>query len=219
MHFLKRTTWISAKCLLLIRTCLDVHLIVLWRFPRIKTRPTSFPYLHARIMSWHMTTTLLVKLWRSSSSSAWSVILDHLIASYSATYGEGSTKLLADAYRRKKPASNTARQSLQRLSENEIEFEDWRRCDHSSYNDDGNDTSTLSSQQPSYSSHYRLDMSQIVELWSTRWTVVPGTAIMLVRLSTFSLIYLIDYILIFLAQRLFKSLSFHTLPSSEYHCL
>jgi hypothetical protein len=64
----------------------------------------------------------------------------------------------------KKPAGNTARQPLQRLSENEIEFEDWRRCDHSSYNDDGNDTSTLSSQQPSYSSHYRLDMSQIVEL-------------------------------------------------------
>lgn len=53
---------------------------------------------------------------------------------------------------------------LQRLSENEVEIEDWRQCDHHGHSDDGNDTSTLNSQQPSYSSHYRLDMAQIVEL-------------------------------------------------------
>lgn len=53
---------------------------------------------------------------------------------------------------------------LQRLSENEVSIEDWRKCDPHNYSDDGNDTSTLSSQQPSYSSHYRLDMSQIIEL-------------------------------------------------------
>lgn len=53
---------------------------------------------------------------------------------------------------------------LRRLSENEVEIEDWHQCDHRGYSDDGNDTSTLNSQQPSYSSHYRLDMSQIVEL-------------------------------------------------------
>lgn len=53
---------------------------------------------------------------------------------------------------------------LQSLSENEVEIEDWRKCDHYGHSDDGDDTSTLNSQQPSYSSHYRLDMSQIVEL-------------------------------------------------------
>ncbi|KAG1823435.1 caspase domain-containing protein [Suillus subaureus] len=64
-----------------------------------------------------------------------------------------------------KPASKTAHypHRLQRLSENEVEIEGWPKCDHYSHCDDGNDTSTLSSQQPSYSSHYRMDMSQIVE--------------------------------------------------------
>lgn len=38
---------------------------------------------------------------------------------------------------------------LQRLSENEVSFEDWRKCDPHNHSDDGNDTSTLSSQQPS----------------------------------------------------------------------
>lgn len=64
-----------------------------------------------------------------------------------------------------KPASKTASHPhhLQRLSENEVEIEDWRKCGHDSHCDDGNDTSTLNSQQPSYSSHYRMNMSQIVE--------------------------------------------------------
>ncbi|KAG2361848.1 caspase domain-containing protein [Suillus spraguei] len=53
---------------------------------------------------------------------------------------------------------------LRRVSEHEVEIQDWRKCDHHSHCDDGNDTSTLNSQQPSYSSHYRLDLSQIVEL-------------------------------------------------------
>ncbi|KAG1729147.1 caspase domain-containing protein [Suillus lakei] len=56
---------------------------------------------------------------------------------------------------------------LQRLSENEVEIDDWRKCEHHhghGDDDDENDTSTLNSQQPSYSSHYRLDMSQIIEL-------------------------------------------------------
>lgn len=75
-----------------------------------------------------------------------------------------------DITRRRTQATRLERETayhphhLRRLSENEVEIEDWRQCDHRGDIDDGNDTSTLNSQQPSYSSHYRLDMSQIVEL-------------------------------------------------------
>ncbi|KAG1753600.1 caspase domain-containing protein [Suillus paluster] len=66
-----------------------------------------------------------------------------------------------------KPTGETTYRShhLERLPENEVEIENWHTCEHHrSHSDDENDASTLSSQQPAYSSQYRLDMSQIVEL-------------------------------------------------------
>ncbi|OJA07617.1 hypothetical protein AZE42_10312 [Rhizopogon vesiculosus] len=53
---------------------------------------------------------------------------------------------------------------LQKLSENEVEIENWHKCERHDHSNDENDTSILNSQQPSYSSHYRLDMSQVVDI-------------------------------------------------------
>ncbi|OJA21579.1 hypothetical protein AZE42_04118 [Rhizopogon vesiculosus] len=65
--------------------------------------------------------------------------------------------------RAKKSTSNYPHH-LQKLSENEVEIENWHKCEHHDHSHDENDTSTLNSQQPSYSSHYRLDLSQVVDI-------------------------------------------------------
>ncbi|KAG1743079.1 WD40-repeat-containing domain protein [Suillus lakei] len=54
---------------------------------------------------------------------------------------------------------DTSDHPLRRLSQNEVEIDDQREHSHTE-----NDTSTLNSQRPSYSSHNRLDMLQIIDL-------------------------------------------------------
>ncbi|KAJ8580297.1 hypothetical protein M405DRAFT_869581 [Rhizopogon salebrosus TDB-379] len=91
----------------------------------------------------------------------------HPKASYQDLLSYIQEKVDAITYRRtKKPTGDISHYSprLQKLSENEVEGEGRHEFEHHDHNADDNDTSTLSSQQPSYSSHYRLDMSQVVDL-------------------------------------------------------